>query len=35
MTIRIIAQTKKPNRPDGQPPVYPWLIDAPPDAEAK
>jgi hypothetical protein len=29
MTIRIIAQTKKSTRPDGQPPVYPWLIDAP------
>jgi hypothetical protein len=31
MTIKIIAQTKKGPRPDGQPPVYPWLVDAPED----
>jgi hypothetical protein len=35
MTIRIIAQTKKSPRPDGQPPVYPWLVDVPPDDDAK
>jgi hypothetical protein len=33
MTIKIIAQTKKTTRPDGQQPVYPWLIDAPSDGE--
>jgi hypothetical protein len=31
MTIKIIAQTKKSTRPDGQPPVYPWLVDLPED----
>jgi hypothetical protein len=35
MTVRIIAQTKKSTRPDGQQPVYPWLVDVPPDAGAK
>jgi len=29
MTIKIIAQTKKSTRPDGQTPVYPWLVDVP------
>jgi hypothetical protein len=33
MTIRIIAQPKKTTRPDGQTPVYPWLVDAPQDAD--
>jgi hypothetical protein len=29
MTIKIISQTKKGPRPDGQRPVYPWLVDVP------
>jgi hypothetical protein len=33
MTIRIIAQPKKTTRPDGQTPVYPWLVDAPQDTD--
>jgi hypothetical protein len=31
MTIKVIAQPKKTARPDGQTPVYPWLVDAPTD----
>jgi hypothetical protein len=33
VTIKIIAQTKKTARPDGQPRIYPWLVDAPVETE--
>jgi hypothetical protein len=31
MTVKVIAQPKKTARPDGQTPVYPWLVDVPTD----
>jgi hypothetical protein len=31
MTVKVIAQPKKTTRPDGQTPVYPWLVDVPTD----